>query len=280
MIERVITFGAENNLVGILTEPETTGQNKRLPCVLILNSGILHHVGPFRLHVLAARHMAARGISVFRFDIGGIGDSLTSRNAEYDAACVIADIRMAMDAISQKKGINEFVLMGLCTGAANAHKVSVVDERVSGGVFLDGYVYPTVRFYIRRYMPVIMDLSRATKWVGRMMRRVAGARREGENEPEMTEDYGWWVLPPKNEVEKNLSTLVDRKVDLLYIFSGEQREYYNYEQQFIHAFSGVDFKGRLKVIFNNEADHTYSYGLDRDRLICQVTDWLKERYGF
>lgn len=278
MKERVVTFGDEKNLVGILTEPDADKIITGFPCVLMLNSGILHHVGPFRLHVVAARHLAEKGFIVFRFDVGGIGDSLSVRGAGYDADRVIYDIRMAMDVLSQKKGKDEFVLMGLCTGAANAHRVSIVDERVSGGIFLDGYAYPTWRFYIKRYLPAILDPSRLSSWLLRQVRRVFRINRVSDIDSVTDEDFGWWKLPPKNEVQKDLIKLVDRDVNLLYVFSGEQVDFYNYQEQLVHAFPSIDFKDKLKVIFNNEADHTYSMGLDRDRLVNQITDWLIDCY--
>lgn len=279
MKERVITFGEEKHLVGILTEPEVDHKLNNLPCVLMLNSGILHHVGPFRLHVVAARRLAEKGYYVFRLDVGGIGDSLPLKGAGYDADRVITDIKMAMDALSQKKSLNDFVLMGLCTGAANAHKVAVVDDRVSGGIILDGYVFPTWRFYIRRYLPAILDPARGKKWLMRLTRRVSGAKQESDADSDMVEDFGWWTLPPKYEVQNDLEKLVDRNVNLLYVFSGGQLESYNYQEQFVHVFRSVDFKGKLQVVFNNESDHTYSMGLDRDRLLDQIASWLDDCYG-
>jgi dienelactone hydrolase len=142
MRERVITFGDNGNLVGILAEPNGADKKSDVPCVLILNAGILHHVGPFRLHVIAARRFAEQGYASLRFDIAGIGDSLSIGGKGYDEERVILDIQSAMDAMCRKKSITDFILMGLCTGAANAHRVAIVDDRIKGGVFLDGYAYP------------------------------------------------------------------------------------------------------------------------------------------
>ena len=278
MKERVVIFGDRKNLVGVITEPDYSIKNNSLPCVVILNSGILHHVGPFRLHVVIARHLAARGYVAFRIDVGGIGDSIAVKGAEYDSDQVVSDIRMAMDELSHKTGINEFILMGLCTGAANAHKVSVADQRVSGAIFLDGYAYPTWHFHIKRYLPALVNPVRVINWLMWHARRLTSVGSESDH-TDLVEDFGWWKLPPKNEVHKDLAELVDRGVNLLYINSGERLDIYNYENQFVDAFSSIDFKGKLKVIFNHEADHTYSMGLDRDRLIGQVTDWLSECYG-
>lgn len=278
MKERVITFGDEKSLVGILAEPGEADETRDAPCVLILNSGILHHVGPFRLHVDAARHLAAQGYRVLRFDVAGIGDSLSARGADYDEDRVIADVRTAMDELENKKGIHDFVLMGLCTGAANSHKVAIADNRVKGGIFLDGYAYPTWRFYIRRYLPAVRDPVRIKNTLSRAVRRLFGKTEKEDDFSDASEDFGWWRLPPKDETRKDLAKFVERGVDLLYVHSGDQCEVYNYRDQFADAFSSLDFKGKLKVIINDEADHTYVMSVDRDRLINQVTAWLDDCY--
>jgi len=278
MKERVITFGDEKSLVGILAEPGEADEIRDAPCVLILNSGILHHVGPFRLHVDAARYLAAHGYRVLRFDVAGIGDSLSARGADYDEDRVIADVRTAMDELENKKGIHDFVLMGLCTGAANSHKAAIADDRVKGGIFLDGYAYPTWRFYIRRYLPAVCDPVRIKNILARAVRRFFGKTEKEDDFSGASEDFGWWRLPPKDEIRKDLAKFVDRGVDLLYVHSGDQCEVYNYQNQFADAFSSLDFKGKLKVIINDEADHTYIMAVDRDRLINQVTAWLDDCY--
>jgi len=278
MRERAITFGKEKNLVGVLTEPDVNKRLKETPCVLMLNAGILHHVGPFRLHVDMARHLAEQGYMSFRLDMAGIGDSLSVKGAGYDEDSVIDDVGMAIDELQRKKEITDFVIMGLCTGAANAHKVAVVDGRVKSAAFLGGYAYPTWRFYIKRYLPAVMDPLRVKNALLRMVRRVFGKPVNDKQSIEMPEDFGWWELPAKNEVHGDLVKLVDRGVDLLYIYSGEESEVYNYQGQFQQAFSSIDFNGKLKVIINEEADHTYIMAEDRDRLISQLTSWLNKCY--
>ncbi len=57
MRERAMKFGDESNLVGVLAEPDAGEKQTDTPCVLMLNAGILHHVGPFRIYVdMALQH--------------------------------------------------------------------------------------------------------------------------------------------------------------------------------------------------------------------------------
>ena len=121
MRERAIKFGDESNLVGVLIEPDAMKEQTNTPCVLMLNAGILHHVGPFRLYVDMARHLAAQGYLTCRFDIAGLGDSQSVKGAGYDKNRVVDEVRMVIDELQRSKEITDFVLLGLCTGADNAH---------------------------------------------------------------------------------------------------------------------------------------------------------------
>ena len=76
----------------------------------------------------------------------------------------------------------------------------------------------------------------------------------------------------------DLVKLMARDVNLLYVYSGEEYDVYNYEGQFRHAFPAIDFNGKLKVIINREADHTYIFAQDRDKLVRQLSSWVNECY--
>lgn len=284
MKEKVVTFGEGNQLVGVVTEPDEGEEIGDAPAVLILHSGMHHHVGPFRLHVVAARRLADCGYTVFRFDVAGMGDSPARKDTGYDADRTIADIRSAMDALTQKKGTRRFVVMGLCTGANNAHKVAVVDDRVDGCVFLSGYSYPTWQFYIRRYGPIALNPRWAMNALLKRARKTVGIKTTGDKatlgrEARTSDGFHWWVLPPKDRTRSDFVKLVDRGVNLLFVFSGSESKRYNYTKQMEHSFPSVDFKGRLKVLINKDAHHAYLISTDRDKLIKQVSGWLNERYA-
>ena len=284
MKEKVLTFGEGNQLVGVVTEPEGQKKIEDAPAVLILHSGMHHHVGPFRLHVVTARRLADCGYTVFRFDVAGMGDSPARKDTGYDADRTIADIRSAMDALTQKKGTRRFVMMGLCTGANNAHKVAVVDDRVDGCVFLSGYSYPTWQFYIRRYGAIVLNPGSAMSAVLKRVRNAGGIKTTGDvttvNRGARTSDgFHWWVLPPKHKTRSDFVKLVDRGVNMLFVFSGAESRRYNYNKQMEHSFPSVDFKGYLKVLINKDAHHAYLLSTDRDKLIKQVSHWLNERYA-
>ena len=52
------------------TRPIGIGQ-----CIVLLNAGSAHHIGPNRMHVEFSRRMAGEGSRVCRADLRGLGDS-------------------------------------------------------------------------------------------------------------------------------------------------------------------------------------------------------------
>ena len=73
MSERVVTFGGQGELVGVLSQPDVVRPSA--PWVLLWNTGLHPRVGPCRLNVQLARRLAALGIPSLRFDLSGLGDS-------------------------------------------------------------------------------------------------------------------------------------------------------------------------------------------------------------
>ena len=275
-METVHTFGADENLVGIVTEPEAGTPGR--PAVVLLNSGLLPRTGSFRLHVMLSRTLARLGFLVLRLDLAGIGDSLKHTDGRSHAEQVAGDIQDAMDYLADSYPCDEFVIMGVCTGADNAHKAAVADPRVVGAVFIDGYVYPTTGYYIRRYLPSFFKLTPILNLLRCLAKRLSLSNVErtgGEN------DYitgNGWDLPPKAETEKNLRVLVKRRVQLLYFFCGTNR-LFQYGNQVKDAFPKIDFQGRLQVCHLREAAHTFMFMKSRDQFIDAFGAWMKSCFG-
>ena len=76
LMEEPWQFGAGGRLVGILTMPSVPPRNaQELPVFVYLSAGLLHRVGPYRLHVHLARELAQMGFTSLRVDLAGSGDS-------------------------------------------------------------------------------------------------------------------------------------------------------------------------------------------------------------
>ncbi|MEM6791780.1 MAG: alpha/beta hydrolase [Myxococcota bacterium] len=277
--ERVLRFGpGEVALGGIWTAPDERARTAPRDdlAVLLLNAGLLHKVGPYRMNVALARALAARGLASFRFDFSGLGDSpAAATSLDYGARCR-DEIAAAMDHLAAE-GRRRFVVLGLCSGAVNAHRAAAADARAVGVVALDGFAWPTRTFYLRHYGPRVI---RPSKWVRFARRKLpalgvgrSGAAAKPDGAPEFEVDF-----PPRAEVAVELRRLVARGCRMLYVFTGGVREYFNYRGQLGDCFPGLDFRGHLDVDHYPDADHTFTALADRRRLFARLEGWLDTHF--
>ena len=121
--ERPLRVGAPG-LFGVLCEPRG---GARGPLLVMLNSGVDHHVGPGRLYVKLARALAAEGYASVRLDIGGVGDSApigdADRNLPYPPRAV-DELAAALPELAAAGGDGRLVLTGICAGAYHAFAVA------------------------------------------------------------------------------------------------------------------------------------------------------------
>lgn len=137
MKEEAIRFGKATTLVGIITHPAEADLDVTRPGVILLNSGILHRVGPNRLYVEMARRLATMGFVVLRFDFSGIGDSpVRNDHLPFDKSAV-SEAGAAMNHLETVKGIDRFILAGICSGAAISFKMACQDPRVIGAFLIN-----------------------------------------------------------------------------------------------------------------------------------------------
>ncbi len=174
MRERAVTFGG-GRVLGVLTE--SGDGNRDRPCLVVLNAGLIHRVGPGRLSVEIARCAASAGYSAFRFDLSGLGDAAPRVSPLGVEESAVADVKEALDHLAANHGFRSFVLLGLCSGAVHVHHATVADDRIKGAVLLDGYSYPTLRFRLsamadRLRSPLLLLRS----MVRRAVRFLSGAR--------------------------------------------------------------------------------------------------------
>lgn len=144
MTERAVCFGPNESLVGVLSQPSLTAVSNgstNLPAVVILNSGLVHHVGLARLAVNIARDLTKLGFIVLRFDLSGIGDSDVRRDHRPFHESAIHDTKLAMDWLSQHFNSKEFITAGICSGARVGYFTAQGDRRVTGTILINAPSY-------------------------------------------------------------------------------------------------------------------------------------------
>lgn len=277
--EKAIRFGPSGALMGILTEP-AAGRPANGRALVLLNAGLLHRVGPSRLHVQVARRMAASGFVSIRFDFSGIGDSEARRDGLSFEQSAVLEVQDAMNHLASAKQAREFTLFGLCSGADGAFLTAVADPRVRNLIQLDPWIYHTWK-----YAPVklLRKMQNRSSWVkllnGEGLKRRAGALL-GQGGASAAADENVVVshysreFPPKAQVEGQLEALVTRGVRMLNIFSGGMPESVSYEGQYRECFAGIDFRNLLTVRYERTAEHIFS-ALHHQKLVVEGTEqWL------
>lgn len=274
MREAVVRFGSEESLVGIVTEPETAGESGGKPAAIILNAAMLHRVGPFRMSVDLARRLAQRGIAVLRFDLAGIGDSV-ARGADNrpERERVRADVAAGMEVLTRRFGVERFVLIGLCSGAYNAHDVAASDPRVAGAIFLDGYGYRTRGYHLRRLGPLLFWPRRWRNAARRQWARLTGARGTGQGHPRDPRIFDA-PFPEQGKVRAELEGLLARGARLLFVFTGGVPEYFNGRPQLREMYGPLADSPLVDDEYYPQSDHTYPTLAHRRVLFERIEEWF------
>jgi dienelactone hydrolase len=265
MEEEIVRLGSDQRLVGMLTAPPGNARVDT-PAVIILNAGIVHRVGPNRLHVRLARRLAEQGNTVLRFDLSGIGDSAADAEAESLEASVFTDVRAAIDLLG-KRGFDRFILFGLCSGAHLTVFYAPTDDRVVGAVLIDPEIPPTVKSLA---VKIRSRLLHPNVWWGLLTGRLSllpHLRAAAGSVPK--DDSG---VDPLKAGGTALQAMVDRGVQLFVIFTGGHR-WYNYRELFLDVFSSIDFGDQLRLEYRPEADHVFSFEQSQQRLVESISEW-------
>lgn len=268
--DKALAFGPQEELFGVLTTPDEVQAD--LPAVVMPNAGLLHHVGPHRLHVDLARRLAASGSTSLRFDLSGIGESGSGGGALHTERSM-RDLQAAMDAVEHETGIARFVIVGLCAGAFYARRVATEDERVVGCVLIDGYACPTPKYHVRRYADFALHFNRWARFALRRRRRKANSPID---ESAQLVPYQFEEVT-REDFAADLETLLARQMDLLFVYTGGGPQPFNYLGQLEDAFPELDLTSATVRMFRS-ADHTFSLGVHRTELMNAISDWLGSRF--
>ena len=259
--EHAVRFGRAGHLIGICGQPFS---DARATGVIVLNAGLVHRVGPFRLHVEMTRRLNAAGFATLRFDLSTVGDSGASSESSSREQQVRGDVADAMALLRELAGCNRFVLVGLCSGAQNSHLVASTNEAVAGAVFLDGYAYRTTGFKLRHYLPRLLNPLRVARHLARRLQTTPAT------------GSGFQVeFPPQARVRQELAGMLGRGLKLCFIYSGGASWYFNHRRQFGECYGrALASHPGISVSFMKEVDHTYILVDDRRRLLDTIETWL------
>ncbi|WP_292997525.1 hypothetical protein [Nevskia sp.] len=269
MNERAISFGESGSLFGILSQPDVADPLR--PAVLIPNTGVSHRAGPSRMHVELARALAAAGVVSLRIDNAGLGDSepIPGRLGDPFAP----DLRAAMDALDARNLSSGYIVLGIHSGAHDAHQAARGDPRVVGAAFIDGYTHRTPRYWINRTMDRLADSARRAN--AELRPQIGLTRQSGDAlHDALLNEIHYYDLPTAARMQLDLVEFMRREMSLLYIYTGDVENEYNYPGQLIEAFPLLRGYRRMTLRHIPEADHRFIRRASREAMIDVLVSWV------
>ena len=274
MTERGVVLGARESLHGIVTEPPTAGSDGPKPAVVLLNAGVLHRVGPNRLHVRVARRLAASGFLVLRFDFSGLGDSEARHDKLPVDEAAVSETVDAMDFLSATYGVDRFLLIGLCSGADHAFRAATVDARVLGASLIDFHYETTLGYYLDCYRKLVFSqkrwwrLVRGKSVLWRGLWDLFARHRKGNGSNEERE------VAKKDRIIEGFRTLADRGVDLFLVFTAHSPSDYQYRKHFARDVNSLFAPSALRVELVVETDHVFTGLVSQRLLVNAIDEWV------
>lgn len=273
MNEDLVLFGDRGDLVGIVSSP-AGGVQPTLAC-LFPNVGLAHRIGPHRLNVRLARHLAQQGVTSLRFDLSGMGDSQSSGTAAHFMEQAVRDMKAAMDHMERVHGIRRFIVFGICSGAVNGYMISLADERVVGVLMYDGFRYPSwvARLSNGWHMSRSLSFASAMAKVARRVRR-AFAKGDGPSDVTLIDVGVDEVAPSPEDFASAMDRLVARGVSVYFIFSGGTRVKDSGLAE-LSRFKRASFVRHVRYEFMPDLDHTATPVAAQRKLMGAVAAWAR-----
>lgn len=277
-------FGTSNNLVGVTRLPSPrrrppSGDASRTNevCMVMLTAGILHHVGPYRLHVDMAESLSRKGVSSFRFDLSGIGESLPSGSTFDSTRRAVEEARQAIDLMQDRYGLKRFILFGLCGGADDAVNIALTDRRVKGIVMLDGCGFRTNGYHVHRFFKRQLPALFQPKKLSRQCRGIFG-RPKHKSPSSLAPGSDIREFSDRQTTQTQIQSLIDRGTSMMMFYTGGVHDYYNHGSQFEQMFPGLKTFDRLSVHYRPQWDHVLYLPEDREQLIDEITRWTTNTF--
>jgi alpha-beta hydrolase superfamily lysophospholipase len=281
--EKPLFFSRRPDLFGVLCKPYGPA---RRAAVVFLNTGANHHIGTSRMTVTMARNLAKLGFHSLRLDIGGIGDSDSPPGRSGDVQNSVIDVSSALDGLKDR-GYDEFILVGLCSGAKLALEATLQDKRIVGQILLNlqgfwkkldadvDYMSRRAYFRMARRLSTWKRAARGEVDLWGITRSVF--RRSGEEAAHNIKEV-WGKICGTDSVRSaglaQFRVLADRKVKTCFVYVEEDPGLDELEVVFGRSGNILGKVPNVSMIILNEGDHVFSWNRSRRQLYSVVEETL------
>lgn len=260
-----VLFGAKEQMFGLLSLPAQASRTG----MIVLNAGLLHNVGPFDLHVGLAGALSSRGFATLRMDQSGKGES-PARSGLARVEALIQDYDEAAELMGHC-GVEQNVLLGLCSGADDGLDIAAARESVAGLVLFDGWAPLGWGFQWHHYSRRLLS---ARHWRS-FSRRQLDSLIPGGDEAPAEDEWAMRTWDSKRQMLEKLNRVVERGGKLLCVFTGGAVAYYNHVGQLSRTLSRPD---SVTEVHFPEAQHIYPVVEHRERMIQHVAEWASATF--
>ena len=288
--EHAVRFGDSNRLFGIVSVPENRTTPGKSNAVILLNAGAVHHIGPSRMYVTLARHLAQRGYVVLRMDMASIGDSPPyPGQPEIDvySPYALKDVASAIEYLQNNWHVGTITSTGVCSGAYHSFKAAVARYPLGQVILINPLTffwkagmslkYPEYRVAqdMRRYRKTMLNPTAWRKLLaGRVnMKNLARVLTSGVRSRIMgplralARAVG---RPLEDDLPTELRSVLNASIDLQFVFSvGDPG------LQLLQAQGGAtarSLQSRLTLV--EDANHTFTDLPTRRRLLQVLVEKL------
>lgn len=270
MREEAFYYGESDRGFGMITLPK---QTESAPVAVLFNAGLVHREGPYRLNVFIARALADIGIISIRVDLSGKGDT-PSRDGLINRKSVALDWSFIKKRISERFDHKNLLLIGLCSGADNAIKITAEEDNVRGLVLMDP-VSPKDHDFNKRLL--ISKLTNPHKWLNlpyslaKRFRRATGIEKDPHQEAIMVRDE-----PTLKDLHNCMKKIVACNGKVLAVFTSQASYHYNDQGQFVRALNIKGLDNCCEELYWPLVNHIYQVQTHRERLVKKISSWAGE----
>lgn len=271
--EEAVRFGDGGRLMGILTLPEGARASAApLPVFVFFNAGLLHRVGPRRLHVDLARRLARLGFPSLRLDQSGIGDSAMQVGVPA-AEQATRDFRDVAAVIRSHLGQRPLVLGGLCAGADSAiFMANRAGVEVAGLFLLDPVSYPDRWFKVRSLARIGGEVVTHPVFHARLFLHRVGLYLSGERR---VDQLALREVPSREETRRAFEMVRASGGQVFSLFTRYSLIYYNRQGQLRKALGIPGYDAFCTELFWPTTNHVLPIAAQRNRLINAIDAWAR-----
>jgi hypothetical protein len=273
MKEEVFRYGENNRGFGMVSFPSNL---ENAPVVVTFNAGLTHREGPYRLNVHICRMLAECGFIAIRIDLSGKGDT-PARVGLINRESVALDWKYIKESINDRFGVRSLTLMGLCSGADNAIKITAEEKDVKGLILLDAVSPPDADFHRRALKDKLTNIH---KWLNLPMNiRRRFLRSMGRETDPYEHMASLRDEPTPQDYQRCFTHVVRNRGQVLAIFTSQSVERYNREGQFARAMDIAKFDQCCEEVFWPQVKHLFPVQVHRDRLLEKIRDWAQRQFN-